>query len=83
LHLKTTEEKAYAYESRYLEIHISLCIISQAADMPIGGTNKAKVVPCAICCDTPKNKTSEGTIIVPPPMSMSPLKSSQQSQEDL
>jgi hypothetical protein len=42
--------------------------------MPIGGTNKAKVVPWAVFWERPKMMTKTGTTIVPPPIPINPLK---------
>ncbi len=41
--------------------------------MPMGGTRRAKIVPCAICWDMPNMKIRAGTIITPAPMPINPL----------
>jgi len=43
------------------------------ANIPIGGTIKAKVVPYACCCDNPNIKTNAGMMITPPAKPTTPL----------
>ena len=42
--------------------------------MPIGGTNKARVVPWAVFWERPEIMIKAGTMMVPPPMPINPLK---------